>query len=195
MATFTMVHVIISLIAIVAGLVVMFGMQGMQEKFVVGPMINRTGYNKVVELVESARRSGAKVVLGGRAHAKGGLFYEPTILSGVDDGMRVARTETFGPIFPIYRFETEEEVVKRANSTEYGLVAYAYTRELGRAFRLSREIEAGMVILNSGSVGTASVPFGGVKHSGYGWEGSYYGIEEYLEVKYVLMSVLGRQER
>jgi succinate-semialdehyde dehydrogenase/glutarate-semialdehyde dehydrogenase len=166
--------------------------QGMQEKFVVGPMVNKAGYDKVVELVEDARKSGAKVVLGGKAHAKGGLFYEPTILTELDDGMRVARTEIFGPIFPIYRFELEEEVLKRANSTEYGLVAYAYTRELGRAFRLSREIEAGMVILNSGSVGTASVPFGGVKHSGYGREGSYYGIEEYLEVKYVLMSGLGR---
>jgi succinate-semialdehyde dehydrogenase/glutarate-semialdehyde dehydrogenase len=166
--------------------------QGMHETFVVGPMVNKTGYDKVVDLVEDARNSGAKVVLGGKAHAKGGLFYEPTILTELDDGMRVARTEIFGPIFPIYRFETEEEVLKRANGTEYGLVAYAYTRDLGRAFRLSREIEAGMVILNSGSVGTASVPFGGVKHSGYGREGSYYGMEEYLEVKYVLMSGLGR---
>lgn len=166
--------------------------QGLQEQFVVGPMVNKAGYDKVVELVEGARRSGAKVVLGGKAHEKGGLFYEPTILTELDDGMRMARTEIFGPVFSIYRFETEEEVLKRANSTEYGLVAYAYTRELGRAFRLSREIEAGMVILNSGSVGAASVPFGGVKHSGYGREGSYYGIEEYLEVKYVLMSGLGR---
>lgn len=166
--------------------------QGLQEEFVVGPMVNRTGYDKVVELVDDAKKGGAKVVLGGKAHAKGGLFYEPTILTGLRDDMRMAQSEIFGPVFPVYRFETEEEVVRRANSTEYGLVAYAYTRDLGRAFRLSRDLEAGMVILNSGSVGTASVPFGGVKHSGYGREGSYYGIEEYVEVKYVLMSGLNR---
>jgi succinate-semialdehyde dehydrogenase / glutarate-semialdehyde dehydrogenase len=166
--------------------------QGLQDEFVVGPMINRTGYDKVVELVDDAKKSGARVALGGKAHAKGGLFYEPTVLTEVDDSMRVAKTEIFGPVFPIYRVETEEEVVKRANNSEYGLVAYAYTRDVGRAFRLSRNIEAGMVILNSGSVGTASVPFGGVKHSGYGREGSYYGIEEYLEVKYVLMGGLDR---
>ena len=166
--------------------------QGLQEEFVVGPMVNRTGYTKVVELVDDATRNGARVALGGKAHAKGGLFYEPTILTELNDNMRVAHTEIFGPVFPIYRFKTEEEVVKRANNSDYGLVAYAYTRDLGRAFRLSRDIEAGMVILNSGSVGTASVPFGGVKHSGYGREGSYYGIEEYLEVKYVLMAGLDR---
>lgn len=166
--------------------------QGLQDEFVVGPMVNKTGYDKVADLVDDAKKSGARVALGGKAHAKGGLFYEPTILTELDDSMRVAQTEIFGPVFPVYRFETEEEVVKRANSSEYGLVAYAYTRDLARAFRLSRDIEAGMVILNSGSVGTASVPFGGVKHSGYGREGSYYGIEEYLEVKYVLMGGLDR---
>ncbi|GGF51566.1 NAD-dependent succinate-semialdehyde dehydrogenase [Aliidongia dinghuensis] len=162
--------------------------QGLQDEFVVGPLINEPSLEKVVRLVEEAKERGAQVVLGGKVHAKGGLFYEPTILTGLDDGMKVAQTEIFGPVFPIYRFHTEEEVVKRANNTEYGLVAYAYTRDVGRAFRLSRDIEAGMVILNSGSVGTASVPFGGVKHSGYGREGSYYGIEEYVHVKYVLMS-------
>jgi succinate-semialdehyde dehydrogenase/glutarate-semialdehyde dehydrogenase len=166
--------------------------QGLQEEFVVGPMVNRTGYDKVVELVEDAKKRGAEVALGGKAHAKGGLFYEPTILTDLDDNMRMAQSEIFGPVFPIYRFQTEEEVVRRANNTEYGLVAYAFTRDLGRAFRLSRDVEAGMVILNSGSVGTASIPFGGVKHSGYGREGSYYGIEEYVEVKYVLMSGLNR---
>ncbi|WP_394834507.1 NAD-dependent succinate-semialdehyde dehydrogenase [Pendulispora rubella] len=166
--------------------------QGLQGEFVVGPLINAASLGKVAELVEDAKRKGAKIVLGGKVHAKGGLFYEPTILTDVEDGMMVAQTEIFGPIFPLYRFHTEEEVVKRANDTEYGLVAYAYTRDVGRAFRLSRNIEAGMVILNSGSVGTASVPFGGVKHSGYGREGSYYGIEEYVEVKYVLMAGLDR---
>jgi len=166
--------------------------QGLREGFVVGPLVNRAGFDKVAALVAETIADGARVVLGGAAHARGGLFYAPTILSGLHDGMRIASTEIFGPVFPVYRFDDEEEVVRRANDSEYGLVAYAWTRDLGRAFRLSRAIEAGMVVLNSGSVGTASVPFGGVKHSGYGREGSYYGIEEYLEVKYVLMAGLER---
>ncbi|MFM0203695.1 NAD-dependent succinate-semialdehyde dehydrogenase [Paraburkholderia fungorum] len=165
--------------------------QGLQDRFVVGPLINQKAVSKVTELVEDARANGAKVVLGGHLHAKGGLFYAPTILTDLKDDMQIQSTEIFGPVFPVYRFETEEEVIARANDTEYGLVAYAYTRDLGRAFRLSRNIESGMVILNSGSVGTASVPFGGVKQSGYGREGSYYGIEEYVQVKYTLMAGLG----
>lgn len=166
--------------------------QGLQDEFVVGPLINAAGLAKVAALVDEARGAGAEVVLGGRPHARGGLFYEPTILAGLDDGMRIAHTEIFGPVFAVYRFGAEDEVVQRANATEYGLVAYAWTRDVGRAFRLSRDLEAGMVILNSGSVGTASVPFGGVKQSGYGREGSYYGIEEYVDVKYVLMAGLDR---
>ncbi|XQU67382.1 Succinate-semialdehyde dehdyrogenase [Cupriavidus sp. H18C1] len=164
--------------------------QGLQPEFVVGPLINQAGFDKVVQLVEDTKRRGGKVLLGGKPHEKGGLFHEPTVLTDLDDDMPIAHTEIFGPVFPFYRFRDEAEVVSRANNTAYGLVAYAYTRDLGRAFRLSRDIEAGMVILNSGSVGTASVPFGGVKHSGYGREGSFYGIEEYVEVKYVLMSGL-----
>lgn len=166
--------------------------QGMQEAFVVGPLINQAGIDKVAELVDDAKRAGAQVVLGGKPHAKGGLFYEPTVLAGLTDDMRVAHTEIFGPVFAVYRFHTEDEVVARANHSEYGLVAYVFTRDLARSFRLSRNIEAGMVILNSGSVGTASIPFGGIKHSGYGREGSYYGIEEYVEVKYVLMAGLDK---
>ena len=166
--------------------------QGLQEGFVVGPMINQAGIDKVAALVDEAKAAGARVGLGGKPHAKGGLFYEPTVLAGLDDGMRIAHTEIFGPVFPVYRFHTEDEGVRRANQSESGLVAYAYTRDLARAFRLSRNIESGMVMLNSGSVGTASVPFGGIKQSGYGREGSYYGIEEYVEVKYVLMGGLDR---
>ncbi|MPT29796.1 MAG: NAD-dependent succinate-semialdehyde dehydrogenase [Achromobacter sp.] len=164
--------------------------QGLREGFVVGPLINQAGIDKVAALVDDATRRGGRIVLGGKRHARGGLFYEPTVLAGLDDGMDIAHTEIFGPVFAIYRFDTEDEVVRRANQSEYGLVAYAFTRDLGRALRLSRHIEAGMVILNSGSVGTASVPFGGVKHSGYGREGSHYGIEEYVEVKYVLLAGL-----
>jgi len=166
--------------------------QGLQDAFVVGPLINRAAIDKVASLVADTVAAGGQVALGGRRHQRGGLFYEPSILTDLHEGMRIASTEIFGPVFAVYRFESESEVVARANASEYGLVAYAYTRDLGRAFRLSRGIEAGMVILNSGSVGTASVPFGGVKQSGYGREGSYYGIEEYVEVKYVLMGGLDK---
>ncbi|GAB3109286.1 NADP-dependent succinate-semialdehyde dehydrogenase [Bordetella tumbae] len=163
---------------------------GMQQAFVVGPLINQAGLDKVLQLIEGAKQQGASVLWGGKPHAQGGLFFEPTVLAELNDDMQIAKTEIFGPVFSIYRFRHEDEVVDRANNTEYGLVAYAYTRDVGRAFRLSRDIQAGMVILNSGSVGTASVPFGGVKQSGYGREGSFYGIEEYVEVKYVLMGGL-----
>jgi succinate-semialdehyde dehydrogenase/glutarate-semialdehyde dehydrogenase len=165
---------------------------GLQAGFVVGPLINQAALDKVSRLVEQAKTSGAKTLLGGRRHDKGGLFYAPTILTNLTDDMQIRSTEIFGPVFPVFTFASEQEVVARANDTEYGLVAYAFTRDLGRAFRLSRDIEAGMVILNSGSVGTASVPFGGIKQSGYGREGSYYGIEEYMHVKYVLMAGLGQ---
>jgi succinate-semialdehyde dehydrogenase/glutarate-semialdehyde dehydrogenase len=166
--------------------------QGLQDAFVVGPLINRAAIDKVASLVADTVAAGGRVALGGARHERGELFYAPTILTDLHDGMRIASTEIFGPVFAVYRFESESEVVARANASEYGLVAYAYTRDLGRAFRLSRGIEAGMVILNSGSVGTASVPIGGVKQSGYGREGSYYDIEEYVEVKYVLMGGLDK---
>lgn len=162
--------------------------QGMQDEFVVGPLINQPALEKVVELVDDAVSLGATVRLGGKLDAKGGLFYQPTILCDVEDSFKIHNTEIFGPVFAAYRFKTEEEVIRRANNTEYGLVAYSWTTDLGRAFRLSKQLEAGMVIMNSGSVGTASVPFGGIKHSGYGREGGHYGIEEYVQVKYVLMS-------
>jgi succinate-semialdehyde dehydrogenase/glutarate-semialdehyde dehydrogenase len=162
--------------------------QGMREDFVVGPLVNQTGFDKVVALVAEARAAGAKIVAGGKPHAKGGLFYEPTIITDLKDDSPLALNEIFGPVFAIYAFKDEAEVIARANQTEFGLVAYAWTSALGRSLRLSRSLEAGMVILNSGSVGTASVPFGGIKQSGYGREGSYYGIEEYVHVKYVLMA-------
>lgn len=162
--------------------------QGLREDFGVGPLVNQLGFDKVVRLVEDAKSAGATVLMGGKPHAKGGLFYEPTVLTGLQDDSPLATQEIFGPVFAIYSFRDEEEVIARANQTDYGLVAYAYTNALGRSLRLARQLEAGMVILNSGSVGTASIPFGGIKQSGYGREGSYYGIEEYVHVKYVLMA-------
>jgi succinate-semialdehyde dehydrogenase/glutarate-semialdehyde dehydrogenase len=162
--------------------------QGMQDEFVVGPLINQQAVQKVTSLVNDAIAQGATVHLGGKLHEKGGLFFQPTILGDLDDSSALHNTEIFGPVFALYRFKTEEEAIRRANNTEYGLVTYAWTNQLGRAFRLSKQLEAGMIIMNSGSVGTASVPFGGIKHSGYGREGGHYGIEEYVQVKYVLMA-------
>lgn len=166
--------------------------QGFQDEFVVGPLINQSAVNKVDALVADAVSHGATVLSGGALARPDSFFYKPTILTNVPDTAQVCQTEIFGPVFPLYRFDTEEEVIKRANDTEYGLVAYAYTPDLGRSFRMSRDIKSGMVILNSGSVGTESVPFGGVKQSGYGREGSYYGIQEYVSVKYTLMAGLDR---
>lgn len=165
--------------------------QGLQKEFVVGPLINQAALGKVARLVDQALDAGATLVRGGRTHARGGLFYEPTILTNLRSDMDLRHTEIFGPVFSVYTFDTEAEAISEANDTEYGLVAYAFTADLGRAFRLSRQLQAGMVILNSGSVGVASVPFGGIKQSGYGREGGYQGIEEYLHVKYSLMAGLG----
>ncbi|MCZ4061427.1 aldehyde dehydrogenase family protein [Pantoea sp. LMR881] len=162
--------------------------QGMQDEFVVGPLINQNALDKVTSLVNDAVSRGAKVMLGGKPDAKGGLFYPPIILCNADDSCDMHNTEIFGPVFALYCFTSEEEGIRRANNTEYGLVAYAWTTDVGRAFRLSSKLEAGMVMINSGSVGTASVPFGGIKSSGYGREGGHYGIEEYVQVKYILMA-------
>jgi len=161
--------------------------QGLQDGFVVGPLINQSAINKVEALVADAVAQGAVLVTGGTLARPNSLFYRPTLLAEVPDTAQVRTTEIFGPVFPLYRFSTEAEVVQRANDTEYGLVAYAFTRDLARAFRLSRDISAGMVILNSGSVGAESVPFGGVKQSGYGREGGSHGIQEYVSIKYTLM--------
>lgn len=167
--------------------------QGLQEEWVVGPLINQKGFDKVASLVESAKKAGGTVVLGGKPHARGGLFYEITILTDLKDDFDVACNEIFGPVFALYPFDTEDEVIKRANATPYGLASYVFTRDLGTAFRCARALESGNMIVNSGSVGAPSTPFGGMKHSGFGREGSHYGIAEYVDVKYVLMSGLGRE--
>jgi succinate-semialdehyde dehydrogenase/glutarate-semialdehyde dehydrogenase len=151
----------------------------------VGPLIDAQGLAKVEDHVADAVGKGAKVVLGGKRHALGGLFYEPTLLTEVTPEMKVSREETFGPVAPLYRFKTDEDALRLANSTEFGLAAYFYSRDVGRVFRIAEAIETGMVGINVGILANEVAPFGGIKQSGLGREGSKYGIEEFLEIKYL----------
>jgi succinate-semialdehyde dehydrogenase/glutarate-semialdehyde dehydrogenase len=162
---------------------------GAEAGTVQGPLINQAAVEKVEGHVADALAKGARVLTGGARHARGGTFFQPTVLADVSPDMRVAREETFGPVAPLFRFTTEAEAVAMANDTEYGLAAYFFTRDLGRAWRVSEALEYGMVGVNAGVISTAVAPFGGVKQSGIGREGSHYGIEEYLEIKYVCMEV------
>jgi succinate-semialdehyde dehydrogenase / glutarate-semialdehyde dehydrogenase len=156
-----------------------------------GPLIDGKAVEKVEEHIADALKKGAKVVAGGKRHKLGGTFFEPTVLTGVTADMVVARDETFGPLSPVFKFETEEEAVRLANDTEFGLASYFYTRDLGRAFRVAENLKYGMVGINEGLITTEVAPFGGVKESGMGKEGSKYGIEDYLDVKYVCVGGLG----
>ena len=158
------------------------GLKGATEQ---GPLIDEKAIAKVEEHVADALAKGAKVLAGGRRHALGGTFYEPTILTGVTPQMMVAREETFGPVAPLFKFKTEAEAIEMANDTEFGLAAYLYTRDLARSWRVSEAIEYGIVGLNTGIISTEVAPFGGVKESGTGREGSKYGILDYTEIKYV----------
>jgi succinate-semialdehyde dehydrogenase/glutarate-semialdehyde dehydrogenase len=153
----------------------------------VGPLIDEAGLHKVEEHLSDAKSKGAKVTLGGGRHSRGGLFFEPTVVTGVTQQMRISREETFGPVAPLFRFETEEEAIELANDTEFGLAGYFYSRDIGRIFRVAEAMETGMVCVNSGILSTEVAPFGGVKQSGLGREGSKYGLEEYLEIKYLLI--------
>ncbi|MBF0279659.1 MAG: NAD-dependent succinate-semialdehyde dehydrogenase, partial [SAR324 cluster bacterium] len=152
-----------------------------------GPLIDMAGVEKVEEHVKDAIDNGAKVVIGGKRHSLGRTFYEPTVISGVTQNMLVCGDETFGPLSAIIKFENEKEVIGMANDTEYGLASYLYTRDLGRAWRVSEALEYGMVGINEGLVSAANAPFGGVKESGLGREGSKYGTDDYTEMKYLLM--------
>ncbi|NVK18470.1 MAG: NAD-dependent succinate-semialdehyde dehydrogenase [Methylocystaceae bacterium] len=152
-----------------------------------GPLINAAALEKVQRHVDDAVSKGAKVTLGGKPHALGGTFYEPTILTDVTADMVVTQEETFGPLAPIYRFKTEEDGIKLANDTPFGLASYFYSRDIGRCWRVGEALESGMVGVNEGIISTEVAPFGGVKESGLGREGSFYGIEEYVEVKYLCM--------
>ncbi|WP_199029537.1 NAD-dependent succinate-semialdehyde dehydrogenase [Ralstonia sp. ASV6] len=157
-----------------------------------GPLINSAALAKVEVHVADATAKGATAVTGGKRHALGGTFYEPTVLTGMTPDMLIAEEETFGPVAACFRFQTEEEAIAVANDTPFGLSAYFYTRDLGRAWRVSGALESGMVGVNDGIISTEVAPFGGVKQSGLGREGSKYGIDEYVELKYTLMARLGR---
>jgi succinate-semialdehyde dehydrogenase/glutarate-semialdehyde dehydrogenase len=163
--------------------------RGTEDGVEVGPLIDEDQLAKVAELVEDAVSKGARVLCGGERLDGPGHFYKPTVLVDVPDDARLLKEEIFGPVAPVKAFASEEEAVAAANDTEFGLVAYLYTADLKRALRVSERIETGMVGLNQGIVSNAGAPFGGVKHSGIGREGGPEGIEEYLEIKYVAMSV------
>ncbi len=162
---------------------------GVDDGITTGPLINAAAVKKVEEHIADAVKKGGKVVAGGK-HI-GGNFFEPTIITGVTSDMAVAREETFGPVAPLFKFKTEEEVIALANATEFGLACYFYSRDIGRVWRVGEALEYGMVGINEGIISTAEVPFGGVKESGLGREGSRHGIDEYVEIKYMLMGGLG----
>ena len=163
---------------------------GVDPDVQVGPLIEEAALQKVEAHIADAIVQGAQLMTGGRRHARGGLFFEPTILAGVTQSMRIAREETFGPVAPLFRFTTEEEAIAMANATEFGLAAYFYARDVGRIFRVAEALETGMVCVNSGLLSTEVAPFGGVKQSGLGREGSRYGIDDYLEIKYLCLAGL-----
>jgi succinate-semialdehyde dehydrogenase/glutarate-semialdehyde dehydrogenase len=168
--------------AAVAELKVGDGLKGEVQQ---GPLIDEAAVKKVEEHIADALAKGATVVTGGARHALGGTFFQPTVLANVTPAMMVSREETFGPLAPLYRFKTEEEAIQMANDTEFGLASYFYTRDLARSWRVSEKLEYGIVGVNTGLISTEIAPFGGVKESGTGREGSKYGIEDYLEIKYV----------
>lgn len=160
---------------------------GTEDGVTQGPLIDASAVSKVQEHIEDALAKGGQLLAGGKTHALGGLFFEPTVLSEVTAEMKVAKEETFGPLAPLFRFKDEAEVIQLANDTEYGLAAYFYSRDLGRVWRVAESLDYGMVAINSGLLSNEAAPFGGIKQSGLGREGSKYGLEDYMEIKYMLM--------
>lgn len=160
---------------------------GTEDGVTQGPLIDASAVSKVQEHIEDALAKGGQLLAGGKNHALGGLFFEPTVLSEVTAEMKVAKEETFGPLAPLFRFKDEAEAIQLANDTEYGLAAYFYSRDLGRVWRVAESLDYGMVAINSGLLSNEAAPFGGIKQSGLGREGSKYGLEDYMEIKYMLM--------
>ncbi len=157
-----------------------------------GPLIDAKAVAKIEEHIADARAKGGEVLTGGKRHALGGLFFEPTVVSGATAEMLFAKEETFGPLAPIFAFDTEDEVIALANDSEFGLAAYFYSRDIGRVMRVAEKLESGIVGVNTGLISTAEAPFGGVKQSGLGREGSKYGLDDFLEVKYVCLGGLDK---
>jgi len=164
---------------------------GFEANVQLGPLIDERALAKVEAHLADALGQGARVLTGGQRHSLGGTFFQPTVIAGATQAMRVAREETFGPLAPVFRFEKEEEAITWANSTEFGLAAYFYTRDLARSFRVAEALKYGMVGVNEGLITTEVAPFGGVKESGLGREGSRYGLDDYLDMKYVNIGGLG----
>jgi succinate-semialdehyde dehydrogenase/glutarate-semialdehyde dehydrogenase len=162
---------------------------GMEPDVALGPLIDSAAVEKVEEHISDAQSKGARIMLGGARHERGGNFFQATVLVDVTADMMLANEETFGPVAPLFRFTDEDDVIRQANNTEFGLASYFYARELSRVFRVAEALEYGMVGVNTGLISTAEAPFGGVKSSGLGREGSRYGMEEFLEVKYICLSV------
>ncbi|MGB7269848.1 MAG: NAD-dependent succinate-semialdehyde dehydrogenase [Albidovulum sp.] len=162
---------------------------GLAEGVTTGPLINESAVEKVEEHIADVLAGGGRVVTGGKRHALGGTFFEPTVVTGVTPDMKVATEETFGPLAPLFKFDTEEEVIARANDTIFGLASYFYARDIGRITRVQEGLEYGMVGVNTGLISTEVAPFGGVKQSGLGREGSHHGLDDYMEMKYICLSV------
>ncbi len=164
---------------------------GTEDGITIGPLINAAAIKKVKEHIEDAVSKGAKVEVGGKLHDLGGNFFQPTLLRDVTTDMAVTREETIGPVAPLFRFSTEEEAIAMANDTEFGLACYFYARDIGRIWRVAEGLEYGIVGINEGIISTEMAPFGGVKESGVGREGSHHGMDEFTEMKYMLMGGLG----
>ena len=162
---------------------------GLTDEVQFGPLVNFAAVEKVEEHIADATSKGARVEIGGHRHALGGNFFQPTVLTGVTDDMIVTNEETFGPVAPLFKFETEEEVIEKANATIFGLASYFYSRDIGRVTRVQEALEYGIVGVNTGIISTEVAPFGGVKQSGLGREGSHHGMEDFLEMKYICLSI------
>ena len=165
---------------------------GMEASVSIGPMINKSAVNDTQSLVNQSLEQGATVELNGGPVQGDGSFYQPIVLSNVSNDMAIAQNEIFGPVAPIIPFDTEQEAIAIANSTEYGLAAYFYARDIARIWRVAEQLDFGMVGINEGIISNAAAPFGGVKQSGNGREGSKYGLDDYLEIKYLCMGGLGK---
>ena len=158
---------------------------GLEAGVTQGPLIDASAVEKVEEHIQDALSRGARVITGGKRHSLGGSYFEPTVLADVPNDAQVAKEETFGPLAPLFRFETDDEVLQLANDTEFGLASYFYSRDISRIWRVAEGLESGMVGINTGLLSTEVAPFGGVKQSGLGREGSRYGLDEFLEIKYL----------